>query len=202
MAEKIKGVIYPGSETAEQKRQAIEEERRRIRGDIKGDPEEERLQAISPKEAEEAVKEANEIRKQSRGLMAHEFGKMWLGKDGKSGLKELADWTFSRLFRIAAFGVNRPEDLKEKKGAGVREAYNEWKELIEPSLKRLAKEISEIGAQEHILQFFSEEWQPGHGEDDKRAIKDVWERVGELEKMEKTKNEVWQIWREYSNKAN
>jgi len=191
MAEKRENIII--IEDPEKKDSTKQDERKRITG-----AGEQRLHAVSPEEAAEAVKEADAIRKKSRGVMEHDFKEKWLGKNREGGLKELADWTFSKLFKIAAFGVRNPEDLKKKSGGEA--AYEEWKELIEPSLKRLAKEVAEIGAQEHVLQFFSEEWQPGDNTEDKDRTYGIWKQSQGLQEMEEIKNAAWQIWQDYSNK--
>ncbi|MBI2041697.1 MAG: hypothetical protein HYT20_01585 [Candidatus Nealsonbacteria bacterium] len=198
MPEKRENIIYyPEGEGPEEKDAAknYENEYRQKRA-----ADERRLHSITPEEANKAVKEADKIRKSSRGIMEAEFNDKWLGKNKKEGLKELADWTFTELFRIVSYGVNDAEDLGNltKKPAG-KDAYNDWKEKIEPSLKRLAEEISEIGGQEHILHYFAEEWQPGHDDDDKEKIKEIWKNTGKYQEMEQMKNIVWQIWRKYLN---
>ena len=119
MAEKRENIII---EDPKEKDSTKKAERKRIT-----DAGEQRLHAVSPEEAAEAVKEADAIRKESRGVMEHDFKEKWLGKNREGGLKELADWTFTKLFKIASLGVRDPEDLKENPGTGKAAAYEEWK---------------------------------------------------------------------------
>lgn len=202
MAEKRENIIYyPEGEKPEQKETAKNREEEYRQKKAAG---EKQLRSITPEEANETVIEADKIRKKSREVMEAEFKDRWLGKNGKEGLRDLADWTFTGLFTVVAYGIRDIEDLEnlKEKSAGGKKVYKDWKEIIEPSLKRLAKEVSEIGGQEHILQYFAEEWQPGHGEDDKREIREVWKETGAFKEMEEIKNMVWQIWRKYLNEAN
>lgn len=129
---------------------------------------------------ETIITEAEKAMKKPRGIVEGEFNDWWLGRDRKGGAKELAKWVFDKVL------VHRELFLNWKEGGTSKEnitsAIPDFFETVEPSLKRLASETLEHGGQEHLYQYFWDEWAQGEW---KQAQK---ENAAEM---------VWKIYQRY-----
>lgn len=125
---------------------------------------------VSPEDLEATIANAEKAKNMSRGIMEGEFKDWWDGKKGREGAKKLAKWVFEYL----AIYKDLLEDWQKGK---IPEEKVEMKgqpsffKVVEPNLKQLILGVLKYGGQEHIGQYFREEWAP---EWNKNLVEKIW----------------------------
>lgn len=190
--EEKENIIYYPPETPEQKQAAKdrEEQYRKYRDRRKSD--ERQPLSLSEEERKKIIAAAEKIRKESRGIRKGNFEKWWFGREKREwekvetiereaeeeqrGGAGLAKWVFDQLALIGGtFWTIQKENLAMPNG-------KLFSETVEPSVKRLTKEVVEYGAQEDLRNYF-------------------WDRLAFSAQNPRAAKEVWKIWQKYLEEA-
>lgn len=188
--EKKEAQIYLNpQENPSEKDDVKADEKKRLEGKAEG-----HLRVITDQEAEKTSEDAGKSIKGYRAERAGKFKEQW------KEVEKSADWVFTELFRIVCSGVSDVKDLADLEKKLGEDGYKKWKEVIEPELQLLAKKVADMGADEHMPNYFAE-WQPGRDKEEKEGILGIWKGRGMVKDMETDKDKVWQIWLKYLKEA-
>lgn len=125
---------------------------------------------VSPEDLKATIADAEKKENRWSGVLEGEFKDWWLGKKGAEGGKKLAKWVFEHLSIYRDLWEDWQEGKIPKEKVDMKGQPSFFND-VEPNLKQLISGALKYGGQEHVGQYFREEWAPGWNKD---LLEKVW----------------------------
>jgi hypothetical protein len=121
---------------------------------------------VTPEELRATIADAEKARKTSRGVMEAEFKDWWQGDKKRSieSAKSLAKWVFEQLAIYRDLFLDWQEGRIPKEKVDMRGLPSFFK-AVEPSIRQLIWGVLKYGGQEHVAQYFWQEFAPQYNKD-------------------------------------